>query len=56
LSDATARLLCNNQDYATEFTASGLAAPPALRVAIVTCMDARLDPARALGIEPATPT
>jgi carbonic anhydrase len=52
VSDATALLLHNNQDYAAEFTATGLAAPPALKVAIVTCMDARLDPARALGIEP----
>jgi carbonic anhydrase len=29
----------------------GLAAPPAMRIAIVACMDARVDPARALGIE-----
>ena len=28
-----------------------LAAPPAKRVAVLTCMDARIDPARALGLE-----
>jgi carbonic anhydrase len=47
----TDRLLGNNEAYAQAFSASGLASPPALRVAIVACMDARLDPARALGLE-----
>jgi carbonic anhydrase len=49
---ATAQLLHNNEEYAAEFEHGALAAPPAMKVAIVTCMDARLDPARALGIEP----
>jgi carbonic anhydrase len=48
---ATAQLLSNNQSYAASFEHAGLAARPAMRVAIVTCMDARLDPARALGFE-----
>jgi carbonic anhydrase len=30
----------------------GVAAPPKLGVAIVTCMDARIDPARIFGLEP----
>src|SRR5690242_2810027 len=47
---ATERLLGNNEAYARDFDAGGLSSPPALRVAIVACMDARLDPARALGL------
>lgn len=46
----TDRLLTNNDAYARSFGAGGLSAPPTLRVAIVACMDARLDPARALGL------
>src|SRR5436853_5374178 len=45
----TERLLANNESYAAKFDHSGLAAAPALKVAIVACMDARLDPARVLG-------
>jgi carbonic anhydrase len=44
--------LRNNHDYAAGFASGGLAGPPALKVAIVACMDARLDPARVLGLEP----
>jgi carbonic anhydrase len=46
---ATEKLLANNENYAAGFDHSGLAAAPALKVAIVACMDARLDPAQALG-------
>jgi carbonic anhydrase len=49
--DATERLLGNNAAYVREFGAGGLPSPPAMRVAVVACMDARLDPARALGLE-----
>jgi carbonic anhydrase len=49
--NATAKLLQNNEPYAARFVDAGKPAAPALRVAIVTCMDARLDPARALGLE-----
>jgi carbonic anhydrase len=52
LSEATEQLLRNNRDFAASFGAGDLPAPPGLRVAIVTCMDARLDPARSLGLEP----
>ena len=41
-----------NQAYASTFANGGLAAPPVRRFAVVTCMDARLDPARFLGLEP----
>jgi carbonic anhydrase len=48
---ATEQLLAHNQAYAAGFRHPDLAAAPALKVAIVACMDARLDPARALGFE-----
>ncbi|KAJ5287328.1 hypothetical protein N7478_003014 [Penicillium angulare] len=40
-----------NAKYAASFTKGDLALPPARKVAIVACMDARLDTARALGLE-----
>ena len=47
----TDRLLANNETYAGSFDKADLAAPPGRRVAVLACMDARLDPARALGLE-----
>jgi carbonic anhydrase len=52
VQDATAQLLSNNESYAASFADAGLAAPPALKLALVTCMDARVDPARILGFRP----
>ena len=46
-----AELLDANEAYAQGFTKAELALPPGRRLAIVTCMDARLDPARFLGLE-----
>jgi carbonic anhydrase len=40
-----------NAKYATSFTKGSLALPPARRAAVLTCMDARIDPAKALGLE-----
>jgi carbonic anhydrase len=40
-----------NQGYAATFTKGDLPMPPGRHVAILACMDARLDPARALGLE-----
>jgi carbonic anhydrase len=40
-----------NERYAASFTKGGLPMPPARRFAVVTCMDARLDPAKFLGLE-----
>ena len=40
-----------NRTYAERFDRGHLPMPPARHVAIVTCMDARLDPARVLGLE-----
>ena len=36
-------LLRNNQRFAAAFSGGGLPAPPALQLAIVTCMDARIN-------------
>src|ERR1700743_140639 len=44
-------LLAANAKYAADFGGKAqLKTPPAKRVAIVTCMDARLDPAKFLGL------
>jgi carbonic anhydrase len=40
-----------NERYASEFAKGGLPMPPSRRLAVVTCMDARLDPAGFLGLE-----
>ncbi len=45
------RFLEANERYAATFTKGDLAMPPAKRVAILTCMDARLDPAKFLGLD-----
>jgi carbonic anhydrase len=45
------RLVSNNEDYAASFDKGELPLPPAQKVAVVACMDARLDPARVLGLE-----
>lgn len=47
---ATDDLLKNNEAYAARFDKADLPIPPARRVAIVTCMDARLDVYRMLGL------
>lgn len=44
-------LLDANKSYAESFDQGDLPIPPARRVAIVTCMDARIHPEDALGIE-----
>jgi carbonic anhydrase len=44
-------LLKNNEAYAASFDKGDLALPPAKKVAVIACMDARLDPAGALGLQ-----
>jgi carbonic anhydrase len=39
-----------NEAYASTFAHAGLAPHPARKLAVVTCMDARLDPAKFLGL------
>jgi carbonic anhydrase len=46
----TDELLHNNAAYAASFDKSELPLPPAKKVAIIACMDARLDPYAALGL------
>ena len=48
---ATNDLLAANEDYAAGFTKSGQPMPPSKKVAIVACMDARIETGRLLGIE-----
>ena len=48
---ATDDVLKNNARYAQGFDHAGLGAPPALGMAVVACMDARLDTHKLLGLE-----
>jgi carbonic anhydrase len=47
----SAELIANNANYVTSFDKGSLPLPPAKKVAVLACMDARLDPAKALGLE-----
>jgi len=46
----TPQLLAANADYAQAFDSAGLPAPPSRHVAVVACMDARMDVYRILGL------
>ncbi|HEX4836099.1 MAG TPA: carbonic anhydrase [bacterium] len=48
---ALSEFLVANARYAAEFAKGALPMPPGKRVAVLTCMDARLDPAKFLGLE-----
>ena len=45
------QLLEANRAFASGFDQGQLEIPPAKRVAVLTCIDARIDPAKALGLE-----
>src|SRR5881296_643970 len=47
----TDQLIENSKSYAASFEKGGLPLPPAKKVAVVACMDARLIPTRLLGLE-----
>jgi carbonic anhydrase len=47
----TDQLLDNASRYASDFDKGHLPLPPGRKVAVLACMDARLDPARVLGLE-----
>ena len=47
---ATDELLANAERYAAAFDKAELPRPPARRVAVLTCMDARISPTRLLGL------
>ncbi|HEY6473690.1 MAG TPA: carbonic anhydrase [Acidimicrobiales bacterium] len=48
---STDQLLTNNEEYVGGFDRGDLPLPPDKKVAVLACMDARLDPARALGLQ-----
>ena len=48
---ATDDLLRNNEQYAESFDKGDLPLPPAKKLVVVACMDARLVPTRILGLE-----
>lgn len=50
-STVTDRLVAANRAYASDFADPGMDARPVLQVAVVACMDARLDLHAALGLE-----
>ncbi len=50
LMTATDGLLANNEAYASSFDKGNLPVPPAKKVAVVACMDARLNVYGALGL------
>jgi carbonic anhydrase len=47
----TDELLNNAETYAAEFDKGDLPLPPARKVAVLACMDARLNPQKVLGLE-----
>jgi carbonic anhydrase len=47
----TDELLKNSEAYAAGFAKGDLPLPPGRKLAVLACMDARLDPARVLGLE-----
>jgi carbonic anhydrase len=47
----TDELVANNETYSAQFDKGDLPLPPAKKVAVLACMDARLDPARVLGLD-----
>ena len=47
----TDELLGHNDDYASDFDKGDLPMPPGKKVAVLACMDARLDPAKVLGLD-----
>jgi carbonic anhydrase len=57
MSNILQEVLAANQRYAADFgDKAKLAMPPARHFAILTCMDARLDPAKFAGLAEATRT
>jgi carbonic anhydrase len=47
----TDEFVANNAHYQASFSKGDLPMPPSKKVAVLACMDARLDPARVLGLE-----
>ena len=51
MTTLTDTLLDNNAAYVSAFDKADLPRPPARKLAVLACMDARLDPAKVLGLE-----
>jgi carbonic anhydrase len=51
MTTLTDDLLDNNAAYVSDFDQGDLPLPPARKLAVLACMDARLDPAKVLGLE-----
>jgi carbonic anhydrase len=51
MRSTTDQLIDNARTYAADFDKGDLPLPPGKKVAVLACMDARLDPARVLGLE-----
>lgn len=49
-TNGTQNLEQGNRAYAADFTQGDLALPPSQKYAVLTCMDARIDPAAAFGM------
>ena len=45
------RLIHHNEEYSKSFSKGGIPGKPSLRVAVVTCMDCRIDTAAMLGVK-----
>ena len=50
MSKIVNEVMLANREYLANFTKGDLAMPPARQFAILTCMDARLDPAKYAGL------
>ncbi|TDZ22740.1 Uncharacterized protein Cob_v004213 [Colletotrichum orbiculare MAFF 240422] len=50
MSDTQKNVEAASENYSAAFTEGHLALPPAKKYLVLTCMDARIDPARAFGI------
>ena len=50
MTTATDNLVDNNASYVSAFDKGDLPLPPARKLAVLACMDARLDPAKVLGL------
>jgi carbonic anhydrase len=51
MTTLTDTLLDNNEAHASSFDKGALTLPPARKLAVLACMDARLDPAKVLGLD-----
>jgi len=51
MTTLTVDLLANNGAYVSTFDQGDLPLPPARKLAVLACMDARLDPAKVLGLQ-----